>query len=157
MFLFIIFWWSREIKQQQNQKTEFFLVRIFPHSDWIQRVRVVSPYARKYGLEKLRIWTLFTQCINDKLKNKNIAKKCMVFDCVWKNYASNDKVITRCSNSSFFSGFVSRDMLYYFHKKYSNVDKIQDSFYYKMCFGYYASVSHKMFEIFLCFSIVSVR
>ena len=38
-----------------------FLVRIFPH-DSIQRLNsVFSPIAGKYGLEKLRIWTLFTQ------------------------------------------------------------------------------------------------
>ena len=36
--------------------TEFFLVRIFPHSDWIRRdtshLSVFSPNAEKYGLEK---------------------------------------------------------------------------------------------------------
>ena len=35
--------------------TEFFLARIFPHSDWIRRdtyVSVFSPNAEKYGLEK---------------------------------------------------------------------------------------------------------
>ena len=46
--------------------TEFFLVRIFPHSDWIWRdakyISVFSSNARKYGPEKnLCIWTLFTQ------------------------------------------------------------------------------------------------
>ena len=35
-----------------------FLVRIFPHSDWIQRY---SLNAVKYGPEKLRIRTFFTQ------------------------------------------------------------------------------------------------
>ena len=38
-----------------------FLVHIFPHSDWIRRI--FSPNAGKYGPEKLRIRTLFTQCI----------------------------------------------------------------------------------------------
>ena len=33
--------------------TEFFLVRIFPHSDWIRE---------NMDQKKLRIWTLFTQC-----------------------------------------------------------------------------------------------
>ena len=37
-------------------KVEFFLVRIFPHSDWIQRdavyLSVFSPNAGKYGSEK---------------------------------------------------------------------------------------------------------
>ena len=45
-----------------------FLVRIFPHSDWIQRgdteyLPVFSPNAGKYRPEKLRIRTLFMQCI----------------------------------------------------------------------------------------------
>ena len=43
--------------------TEFFLVRIFPHSDWILRT---SPYSvrkrENTDQKKLRIWTLFTQC-----------------------------------------------------------------------------------------------
>ena len=47
--------------------TEFFLVRIFPHSDWIRRdtpyLSISSPNGGKYGPEKLRIWTLFTQCL----------------------------------------------------------------------------------------------
>ena len=47
--------------------TEFFLVRIFPNSDWIRRdtsyLSLFSTNAGKYGPEKLRIWTLFTQCL----------------------------------------------------------------------------------------------
>ena len=43
-----------------------FLVLIFPHSDWIRRdtpyLPVFSPNAGKYGPEKLRIRTLYTQC-----------------------------------------------------------------------------------------------
>ena len=43
-----------------------FLLRIFPHSDWIQRdtshLSVLSQNAGKYGPEKLRIPTLFMQC-----------------------------------------------------------------------------------------------
>ena len=52
---------------------EFFLVRIFPQLDWIRRdtplqrdtpyLSVFSPNAGKYGPEKLRTWTLFTQCL----------------------------------------------------------------------------------------------
>ena len=45
--------------------TEFFLVRMFPLSDWIQRdtsyLSVFSLNAGKYGPKKLRIWTFFTQ------------------------------------------------------------------------------------------------
>ena len=56
-----------------------FLVSIFPHLDWIRSdtlysvgmrensdqisyLSAFSPIARKYGPEKLRIQTLFTQC-----------------------------------------------------------------------------------------------
>ena len=42
-----------------------FLVRIFPHLDWIRKdtpyLSVFSPDAGKYGSEKLRIWILFKQ------------------------------------------------------------------------------------------------
>ena len=38
---------------------DFFLVCISPHSDWIRKV--FSLNTGKYGPEKLRIWTLFTQ------------------------------------------------------------------------------------------------
>ena len=42
-----------------------FLFRIFPHSVWVRRgtkyLSVFSPNAGKYGLEKLRIRTPFTQ------------------------------------------------------------------------------------------------
>ena len=42
-----------------------FPVRIFPGSDWIRKdtkyLSVLSPNAGKYGPEKLRIRTLFTQ------------------------------------------------------------------------------------------------
>ena len=44
-----------------------FLVRIFPHLDWIRRdtlyLSAFSPNAGKYGPQKLRIQTLFTHCI----------------------------------------------------------------------------------------------
>ena len=41
-----------------------FLVRIFPHSDWIRRfteISIFSPNAGKRGPDKLRIRTFFTQ------------------------------------------------------------------------------------------------
>ena len=49
-----LFWSSR---REKNPNTEFFLVRIFPHSDRIRRdtdyLPVVSPNAGKYGPEKI--------------------------------------------------------------------------------------------------------
>ena len=44
-----------------------FLVRIFPHLDWIRRdtsyISVFTPNTGKYGPENLRIRTLFTKCL----------------------------------------------------------------------------------------------
>ena len=44
-----------------------FLIRIFPHSDWMRRdasyLSVFSETAGKYGPEEFRIRTLFTQCL----------------------------------------------------------------------------------------------
>ena len=52
--------------RKKYPNTEFFLVRIFPHLNWIRRdteyLSLFSPNVGKYGPEKLRIWTLFTQC-----------------------------------------------------------------------------------------------
>ena len=45
--------------REKCPNTEFFLVCILPHSDYLF---VFSPNVGKYGPEKLRIWTLFTQC-----------------------------------------------------------------------------------------------
>ena len=46
---------------------EYFLVRIFPHSDWIRRdtdyPAIIIPNGRKYGPGKLRIRTFFTHCV----------------------------------------------------------------------------------------------
>ena len=39
--------------REKCANTEFFLVRIFLYSDWIQKYK---------DQKKLRIWTLFTQC-----------------------------------------------------------------------------------------------
>ena len=44
-----------------------FLVIIFLHMDWIRRYKeylsVISPNAGKYGPQKIRLRTLFTQCL----------------------------------------------------------------------------------------------
>ena len=50
---------------EKYPNTEFFLIRIFLHSDWMRwdtpYLSVFSPNAGKYGPEKTRVWTLFTQ------------------------------------------------------------------------------------------------
>ena len=71
--------------------TEFFLVRIFPHSDWIRKdtsyLSVFSPNAGKYGPEKTPYLDTFhamklcvlQSCdhIINTLKNEEINAKCI--------------------------------------------------------------------------------
>ena len=60
-----------------------FLVHIFPHSDWLMRdteyLSAFSPKAGKYAKERLRIRTLFTQCVKswNYNMNYNISRKNM--------------------------------------------------------------------------------
>ena len=67
------FWYASELTIMftawKVSKTKFFMVRIFPHSDWIRRygeIQSISQYSvrtrKNADLEKFRIWTLFTQC-----------------------------------------------------------------------------------------------
>ena len=54
------------IKKSLREKcpnTEFFLVRIFPHSGWIRRDSYSDLTRKNTDQKKLRIWTLFTQWI----------------------------------------------------------------------------------------------
>ena len=52
-----------ESLREKCPKAEFFLVRIFPHSDWIRRftplISVFSPNAGKYGPEKTPYFNTF--------------------------------------------------------------------------------------------------
>ena len=52
--------------------TEFFLVRISPHLDWIRRFTSTSPYSVRLrentNQKKLRIWTLFNTVLLRKQK-----------------------------------------------------------------------------------------
>ena len=54
------------ISTVKSVRIRSFPVRIFPHPDWkridTEYLSVFSPNAGKYGKEKLRIRTLFTQC-----------------------------------------------------------------------------------------------
>ena len=53
-------WFSALCEKCPN--TEFFLVRVFPHSDWIRRDTEYSVRLRENtDQKKFRIWTLFTQ------------------------------------------------------------------------------------------------
>ena len=73
-----ILWVALRIK---FPKSEFSLVRIFLHLDWI--TEIYSVYLRiqsecgKYGPEKLQIWTIFTKCKSLKsnyFRNGNYSK-----------------------------------------------------------------------------------
>ena len=72
LFCLFLYFWGK-LKCLRNCNTAWkvsvfggFLVRIFPHWDWIRRnteyLPVFRPNAGKHGPEKLRIRTLFTQC-----------------------------------------------------------------------------------------------
>ena len=54
--------------REKCPNTEFFLVRIFPHSDRIWRDTSIFPYSVRMrentDQKKLRNWTLFTQCMD---------------------------------------------------------------------------------------------
>ena len=56
MEMMIIMYYFGVSLREKCPSTEFFLARIFPHSDWIQRdtkyLSVFNPNAGKYGLEK---------------------------------------------------------------------------------------------------------
>ena len=77
---FFVLWKCRGCQiwalREKCPNTEFFLFRIFPHSDWIRRVRIwektdqkklcsISPYSVRMrentDRKKLRIWILLTQ------------------------------------------------------------------------------------------------
>ena len=67
--------------QRKCPNAEFFLVRIFLYSDWTRRF-TQSPYSvrihENMDQKKLRIWTLFTQCIhkiNIEIKHQNRPRK----------------------------------------------------------------------------------
>ena len=65
-------WLSLKYASDIHSKSSELLksVHIFTYSDWIRRdaeyLSVLSPNAGKYGPEKLRIRTLFTQCTEQK-------------------------------------------------------------------------------------------
>ena len=56
---------SKGSLREKCPNTEFFLVRTFPHSDWTQRDRSISPYSVRMrentGQKTVRICTPFTQ------------------------------------------------------------------------------------------------
>ena len=60
--------------REKCPNTEFFLVRIFPHSDWIRRdtscFAVFSPNAKKYGPEKTPYLDTFhtVMCVTHRKK-----------------------------------------------------------------------------------------
>ena len=60
--------------------TDFFLVRIFPHSDWIRR-----------DTEYLSIWTLFTQCVCWWFGEKTLLEQVTI----WPRFIGSNKIISQ--------------------------------------------------------------
>ena len=52
-------WQWCKVLREKCPNTEFFLVRIFPHSDWIRRDTVFSPNVGKYGPQKTPYFDTF--------------------------------------------------------------------------------------------------
>ena len=85
----LYFLWTSSL-HEKCLHSEFFMVPIFSHSDWIWRdaecLFIFSPNAGKYRPEKLRIRTLFTQCqtliYNLKLKT-NFNRSYSLVVLVW--------------------------------------------------------------------------
>ena len=64
--------------REKCPNTEFFLVRISRHSDWRRGDPSIYPYSVRMrentDQKKLRIWTLFTQCIWQKQAESFLTK-----------------------------------------------------------------------------------
>ena len=82
--------------REKCPNTDFFLVRIFPHSDWIWRdtkyLSVFSPNAGKYGVEKTPYLDTF-HALNDckKYPNDTGVVKWKLIKFFWIDY----KIITQ--------------------------------------------------------------
>ena len=64
---------------QVSKNTAFFLVSIFPHSDWIRRDTVFSPNAGKYGPEKTPHLDTSRSDTLAELKNTLLIKKACTY------------------------------------------------------------------------------
>ena len=103
-----------------------FLIRIFTHSDWIQRdtpcLSVFSPSSRKYGPEKLRIQSLSMQCwpemgyvqLSHHLECKSI--DCYVYDrSIDVNFVNNGSTFRKNTIKRPVVEFTSRKKI---HSRY---------------------------------------
>ena len=98
---------------------EIFLVSIFPYLDWIRRdtpdLSVYSPNVGKYGPEKLRLRTFFTQWVVWHLQNSLFTTRANVFkqiikiveakihrssekDCIGLHYLFNFLIFRPCTH-----------------------------------------------------------
>ena len=84
--------------------TELFLVRIFPHSNWIRRDTPYSVRMREdTDQKKFRIWTLFTQCLLSAdasckdfefCEGKMVSLLGIIHDFLGENVGSGDGVVS---------------------------------------------------------------
>ena len=85
--------------REKCPNTEFFMVRILPHSDWIRRVTeylsVFSPNARKYGPEK----SPYLDTFHAVVWRNSILYEIIKFDIKHPNLI-NSKIISSLSNRS---------------------------------------------------------
>ena len=74
---------TQPLLPEKYPNLEFLLVRIFTYSDWIQENR---------DQKKLRIWILFTQCLN--------VSQCENLDAYQKFAEFNESSLTKCNTLS---------------------------------------------------------
>ena len=86
--------------REKYPNTEFFLVRIFPHSDWIRRdtpyLSVFSPNVGKYGPEKTPYLDTFYAVGKRSLISLNWNKWMKnLFICRWKKTIKNKLTVSK--------------------------------------------------------------
>ena len=99
-----------------------FLVRIFPHTDWIWRenpyLSVFSPNAGQCGKEQLRLQTLFTRC------EVYITKICNeIFDWMHSIFITCPSLSLFLSCSYFRERFFKKNKLLHLSFKVLNIQK----------------------------------
>ena len=97
LWSFVVVQFIKTSLREKCLNTEFLLVGIFPHSDWIRRdtenLSVFSSNVEKYRPEKTRIWTPFTHCINVvlHLQRQLHHQRCIISSALHCNYQNSQE------------------------------------------------------------------
>ena len=106
---------ENSLLREKGPNTEFFLVGIFPHPDWIRSIFRYSVRMREnMDQKKLRIWTLFTQWLIQKKLESPLNSTCFMDAPKTNGQPCRSKSITTVHrdeetlHSSFSSGKMKR-------------------------------------------------